>query len=470
MSLSLVDTGPVPLYVSNPGYKLKNNTTGKSITTRTEATQNGNFTIIEKGPLADTYRKAGIVDGGISGGLPGGDRVVYTYNAQNNTYTFNSKDGFRLSDYSGSSLDNINRNIKTSLYTTIPPNSALALSKLPGYQSVANSNQPRSPIVDPNVAEALEQATGVEQTPADQEGGLPLPLTANDVITTEIKGKREQKGGSFGDWRYPGGLTEQNQDVIKFTMREYIAPSGLQVSGDRFTGRIRKKEQKGTTLGTVTLPIQPTITDSNSVNWQQDSLNPIELAALDLAQATIESGTTGGKEAIARIIGTIQEDSDNIRKGLLSAFAGAAIGRNVLERTTGAILNPNIELLFNAPSLRVFNYRFQLSARDEPESKQIQKIIRFFKEGMAVRRSAAELFLVTPNIFEIKYLYKNNDHPYINRIKTCALTNCSVDYTPTGSYMTFPDGAMVSYAINLTFEELEPIYQDDYEKDGEIGF
>jgi hypothetical protein len=307
-----------------------------------------------------------------------------------------------------------------------------------------------------------------------QEGGL--PLTANDVITTEIKGKREQQGGSFGDWRYPLTMNakrdEKNkQDVIKFTMREYIAPSGLQVSGDRFTGRIQKKEQKGTTLGTVTLPIQPTITDSNSVNWQQDSLNPIELAALDLAQATIESGTTGAKDAVKRIIGTIQEDSDNIRKGLLSAFAGAAIGRNVLARTTGAILNPNIELLFNAPSLRVFNYRFQLSAREEPESKQIQKIIRFFKEGMAVRRSAAELFLVTPNIFEIRYLFKeDNDHPYINRIKTCALTNCSVDYTPTGSYMTFPDGSMVSYTINLTFEELEPIYQDDYVKDGEIGF
>jgi hypothetical protein len=320
-------------------------------------------------------------------------------------------------------------------------------------------------LIRPNTA-----TSGRTEGGGDQEGGLPLPLTANDVITTEIKGKREQKGGSFGDWRYPGGLTEQNQDVIQFTMREYTAPSGLQVSGDRFTGRIRKKEQKGTTLGTVTLPIQPTITDSNSVTWQQDKLNPIELAALDLAQATIESGTTGAEDAVKRIIGTIQEDSDNIRKGLLSAFAGAAIGKNVLARTTGAILNPNIELLFNAPSLRVFNYRFQLSAREEPESKQIQKIIRFFKEGMAVRRSAAELFLVTPNIFEIKYLYKNNDHPYINRIKTCALTNCSVDYTPTGSYMTFPDGSMVSYAINLTFEELEPIYQDDYVKDGEIGF
>jgi pyridoxal/pyridoxine/pyridoxamine kinase len=70
---------------------------------------------------------------------------------------------------------------------------------------------------------------------------------------------------------------------------------------------------------------------------------------------------------------------------------------------------------------------------------------------MAVRRSAAELFLVTPNIFELQYLLKDNDHPYINRIKTCALTNCSVDYTPTGSYMTFPDGSYGFLCHKLNF-------------------
>jgi hypothetical protein len=285
--------------------------------------------------------------------------------------------------------------------------------------------------------EQIRQTGAVDSnTATNSEIGDQAPGLDADGLSTLTIAANPQTSGDFGDWEYP--LKRGDQDVIKFT-----------------------------------LPIQPTITDSNSVNWQQDSLNPIELAALDLAQATIESGTTGAEGAIKRIMETIQEDSDNIRKGLLSAFAGAAIGRNVLARTTGAILNPNIELLFNAPSLRVFNYRFQLSAREEPESKQIQKIIRFFKEGMAVRRSAAELFLVTPNIFEIRYLFKeDNDHPYINRIKTCALTNCSVDYTPTGSYMTFPDGSMVSYTINLTFEELEPIYQDDYdtEKGGGIGF
>jgi hypothetical protein len=99
---------------------------------------------------------------------------------------------------------------------------------------------------------------------------------------------------------------------------------------------------------------------------------------------------------------------------------------------------------------------------------------------MAVQRSVSELFLKAPNVFDIKYLFAggSQEHPYINKIKgPCALTNCSVDYTPTGSYMTFNEnegrnpGSMVSYSLSLTFEELEPIYEDDY-KDGynSIGY
>ena len=193
------------------------------------------------------------------------------------------------------------------------------------------------------------------------------------------------------------------------------------------------------------------------------------MAGLNLSEATIESGIAGGQVVIDNIIGKVKSEGENINKALVSAFVGAAIGKNVLARTTGAILNPNIELLFNAPQLRTFSYRFQLSAREKPDTDEIQKIIRFFKKGMAVRRTPSELFLLTPNIFEIQYKYKDSDHPYINKIKTCALTNFQVDYTPTGSYMTFNDGSMVSYVINLTFEELQPIYQDDYPNTG-IGY
>jgi hypothetical protein len=305
------------------------------------------------------------------------------------------------------------------------------------------------------------------------EGGI--DLDAERFTTTTIAANTQTKkdfGGVGKIWEYP--LKRSDQDVIKFTMIEYTPPSGLGIDekDNRFTGQIRKNQQNPEKLlGTVILPIQPTIVDNNSVGWQQDSLNPLELAALDLSLGAITGGIEGARGSIDRIVRTVTGDQENVRKGILAGFASAAIGKNVLGRVTGAILNPNIELLFNAPILRSFNYRFQLSAREKEETDQILGIIGWFKRGMAVRRTPAELFLSTPNVFNIQYLLRGKDHPYINRIKTCALTNCSVDYTPTGSYMTFADGSMVSYTINLTFEELEPIYQNDYESVGkQIGY
>ena len=56
------------------------------------------------------------------------------------------------------------------------------------------------------------------------------------------------------------------------------------------------------------------------------------------------------------------------------------------------------------------------------------------------------------------------EHPSINRIKTCALLSCSVDYTPNNSYMTYSDSSrsMVAYTMNLQFNELDPVYESDY--------
>ena len=55
-------------------------------------------------------------------------------------------------------------------------------------------------------------------------------------------------------------------------------------------------------------------------------------------------------------------------------------------------------------------------------------------------------------------------HPSLNVIKTCALLSCAIDYTPNNSYMTYSDAqrSMVSYSMNLQFNELDPIYESDY--------
>ena len=57
---------------------------------------------------------------------------------------------------------------------------------------------------------------------------------------------------------------------------------------------------------------------------------------------------------------------------------------------------------------------------------------------------------------------KDNENPFMNKIKECACTGVSVNYTPQNNYSTFTDGAMTSYELALNFSELEPIFNDQY--------
>ena len=90
---------------------------------------------------------------------------------------------------------------------------------------------------------------------------------------------------------------------------------------------------------------------------------------------------------------------------------------------------------------------------------------------MAPIRMDGRLFLKTPNVFKLKYIFKNGrQHPFLNKIKRCALMNMQVDYTPDGSYMTYDDGSMTSYNVTMTFGELNPIYQEDFDSSNDMGF
>jgi hypothetical protein len=161
--------------------------------------------------------------------------------------------------------------------------------------------------------------------------------------------------------------------------------------------------------------------------------------------------------------------NDDIKRAIQLWAAGKAAGTNIMSRFAGAVVNPNMELLFNGPQLRPFNFSFRLSPRNEREAQQVKGIIRFFKKGMAIRKTDQELFLKAPNVFKIVYRNGNNEnqeHTSINKIKICALTQCSVDYTPDGSYSVFYDkeSTMTQYGLTLQFNELEPIFNEDYDE------
>ena len=93
---------------------------------------------------------------------------------------------------------------------------------------------------------------------------------------------------------------------------------------------------------------------------------------------------------------------------------------------------------------------------------------------MAPKRSTSRIFLKSPNVFKLKYTFRDgSNHPFLNNIKMCALGGFTVNYTPDGSYSTYNDrfgegdGSMASYDVGLTFKEMTPIYNDDYWTDQE---
>jgi hypothetical protein len=328
--------------------------------------------------------------------------------------------------------------------------------------------------------------------------GTPEPVNIDNVNPAALEVNENNKEisdsekirysyGSEGNLRYPLKLNLKSQDCIQFKMFRYVGRSlgaisaetigNTKISGPSATAR------RGTEIaGTVTLPIQPSITDSNGVEWGGANLNPLEAYAASIARGAMdEKGSVA--DLASNIFGKVSQNLKELptNTDLQNAFklylAQEAVGvQGLFSRTTGAILNPNLELLFNGPTLRPFNFTFRLSPRSEKEAENVKRIIRFFKQGMSVKTSNTTVFLKAPNIFQIKYLSGSSDHPSLNRIKDCALLGCDVDYTPDGTYMTFddPGKTMTSYQLTLRFSELEPVYEDDYFNEGlrsdDIGY
>ena len=282
---------------------------------------------------------------------------------------------------------------------------------------------------------------------------------------------------NFGEALHYPLTRDENQHVIKFDMLKY---EPKKVQGFGFGDRSGSSER---TIGTVTLPIPGGISDANACNWGDDSMGPLQLAAAGLALGALDASATSGG-GIGGQLGDLKNqlvsNNKEMKQLIGQKAASAAIGSNenaLFSRTQGTILNPNLELIFNGPSLRPFTFQFKMSPRSDAEAKIIAKIIRFFKQGMAPIREDSRLFLKTPHTFKIKYVLVgkgDEENPYLNKFKECALLSCSVQYTPEGNYAPYEDGAMSSYQMALQFKELEPVFNDDYGSDGdlpaEIGF
>jgi hypothetical protein len=313
-----------------------------------------------------------------------------------------------------------------------------------------------------------------------------LSSATQNAVTQAYKNAASGNSSPSKIFRYPFKNIDKSDDYLKIEILDYIPP-GLNTSLQSFAQPSSDTANYPTSgskeiRGTVILPIPEGIQDSNAVSWGESRMGPLTTVSMGIAAGTIKAESAiGGLVSSANSalqLGKNAARTGTTQKLVQQFFASKAVeqvlGQNEdlfqssLARETGAVLNENIELLFGGVALRPdFQFQFDMVPRSKRESDEIKDIIRLFKSEMAARKGlekgdASGLFLKSPSVFRIQYMSGGQPHPYLNKFKICALKGMGVNYTGSGTYATYSDATPVHMQMTLSFQELTPIYHEDY--------
>jgi len=292
--------------------------------------------------------------------------------------------------------------------------------------------------------------------------------------------------------RYPQNNIGPQDDYFKIQVLKYEYP-GLNLTGGfalrtteealRQTGSIKRSQ------ATIILPMPATIQDNNAADWQSGTMNPIAASLANAASSAVLADNIAAsigqsiKNFGVNIAGSVSsgEGQSATAAGTAAAAMQAALGQGninqIISRATGQVFNENVELLFNGVTMRpAFNFTFDMVPRSVEESQTIKTIIRTFKKNMTPQKGTPEvngggLFVKAPNVFKLEYMSGGKSHPFLHRFKPCALTQMSVNYNGSAQYATYSDATPVHMQMSLQFQELSPIYAEDYDQslEGTLG-
>ena len=268
------------------------------------------------------------------------------------------------------------------------------------------------------------------------------------------------------------------KDASGNKIRSDVKFAPIKSKSDRFNEpEVGKELEKNARY--IYLPVPQQVSDSLTVDYAADTLNPLQAAGMALAAKGITKPVEAAG-AVARMVkGATQGIGDSEINALQTVLAGQAInqlGANVnpqslITRSSGQILQSNLELLFNKVTLRTFPFVFDFTPRDPQEAQIVKDIIRTIKRATVAKKGGG-LFINSPDLFQFQYIANGNqDHPFLNKFKVGVLENISVDYTASGTYSTYSDKTPVHIRMSLTMKEINPVYAEDYDDEPTgVGF
>jgi hypothetical protein len=296
-------------------------------------------------------------------------------------------------------------------------------------------------------------------------------------------------------YRYPLTKLSSSDDYLKITFLKYIPPGfskpGFAAPSSDDTYLAGDSRDKVDILGIIFLPIPDGVKTANITQWGSSNFNPLQVGIADLMQKAFNTNKKIDiNEIQGQLPGLFSKGLETAASGSVQKFINAATitaASNILlngnvdinqafSRYAGAVTNSNVELVFGGVQLReAFSFGYTIVPRSKKEAEEVKKIIVAFKKHSAAKKRSIDpavegLFLGAPDVFKLEYMNGGQPHPYLNKFKICALIGVGVNYSGSETYATYDDATPVSMQLVLSFQELTPIYAEDYDNTTGTGY
>tara|TARA_B100000035_G_scaffold311138_1_gene320160 strand:+ start:741 stop:1859 length:1119 start_codon:yes stop_codon:yes gene_type:complete len=209
-------------------------------------------------------------------------------------------------------------------------------------------------------------------------------------------------------------------------------------------------------------------------NWGGKAFSNIATDALRSAGANGMGKLTGAVTGFGNLMSRAPyiAGAQVIRKAISGLSGDNLSNDDVFGAISGAILNPNTELLFSGVDMRNFQLKFKLVPRNQTEAVHCASIIAQFKAASLPSRMPGKLFgnnntnvkknfIGFPSLCRVAFMHGTEEHKQLPRFKMCALTQVDVGYTPDGMYATYGDGTPVATDLTLNFQETKIVFSEE---------
>ena len=329
------------------------------------------------------------------------------------------------------------------------------------------------------------------------------------ISAIEVKAGKIPPAGvtatSSGALRYPSAAPIDNaHDYVTFQFYKYTPPfrqrerTRANIKSDGKTENKKEiqtnlydynqasKEENQYTKETGAPPIILYMPEDISTgfrsNWTGKSFGNFATGAL------MAAGAEGGLDKLAASAKTVENSLKQFvpiagAKALakvVKKIGGDTIEVNdIIGGMSGAILNPNVELMYGGGDLRNFSLNFKLVPRDQSEKGIINQICSQFKRAMLPKMDPGTVlganndgtfagFIGVPDLCRVAFMHGGNEHEALPRFKMCAITQVDVNYTPDGTYATYYDGQPVAVQLTVSFQETKLVFSEEIGSKGGI--